>query len=260
MGEQLHKPAEKTKTQDLADRVMDSAEQGSNVSAFHDEIHSLSKGEQLQFAKDLDSNAINYNGEQAVKGTGKRIQPDSTIDKSSGELLDIDLVISQRSGDGNVTATKEDLLTNDQKGEKYDKEQELERKLKPYEHLYYMYTEQGVMAERSDRAFLDDNSQFEKTDPRDVAFNQASRVMKLYTDGDPDQAAMVDLLRKRTVDRPDDSPYEQVGSISSMFAREDIDSGAPPEVKQLLKDVLAVNMELRESDPIWRINDARRKD
>jgi hypothetical protein len=252
MAEQIHGQGEKTRTQDLADRVMETADQGGNVSAFHDEIHGLSKSEQLQFAKDLDRNAIFYNGDQAILGSGKRIEPDSTIEKSSGELLDIDLVISQIDGDGKSNATKTDLLTRDEKGESYDKQQDLERKLKPYEHLYHMYTEQGVMAERSDRAFDDNSNSLDQTDPRELAFLQARQVMQQYTDGDPDQRAMMDLLRQRTIDRPDDGPYEQVDSTSSWFARADLDSGAPPEVRKLLDDVLAVNIEMRKYDPILR--------
>ncbi len=125
------KPAQEGGTKDLADRVSDAVKSGEDITGFHDEIDGLSNDEKLAFMKDLGTSTWQPSFDANLKANDS-IFVDPAIEKETGTVLDIDLVIYSKEGQ---VKTRKDLYTPNEAGKEYDKRQEVAAIASPYRQL-----------------------------------------------------------------------------------------------------------------------------
>jgi len=234
---------EKSATQDLAERVVDAHRGGEELTPFQDEINGLSNEEQLQFAKDLNSQAISTN---TYADGAKRLSADARVDSTTGNLVDLELVdVSYtQSPDGKATVrhrTAKDIFTPGEAGEAYDKHQEIEALARPYKDLFYMMNERDHsdpfrgFDRREDRARGGDWNY-------KVAANYLSEQFKDHPDKDAVMAAF------QTVKDPlGEGKYKSVDSLSSVLSYPETDlSTTSPEFQKTYQGIAKVLTEHRE--------------
>ncbi len=196
-------------TKDLADRVSDAVNRGGEVSGFHDEINSLSNQEKLDFIRTLGNSAW----QPALNAEGKSngsIFVDSGIDKKTGAVLDIDLVIFSKDS---TVITRRDIYTPNAKGKEYDKRQEMNALASPYRQLLNSM-----------------NSPFQNTaaTSEECGVNTAyvKRLLEKHTSKHPDKEAIFAAFEEPW-SKDKDVEYDYMDSSTD-------NTKTPAEVKQLI--------------------------
>lgn len=214
-----------TRTEDLAERVIGSAMQGSDLTPFRDEIASLPLKEQLQFVRDLSSTALNQRISTIGNDDKKRFDVDAKYDLEAGHLIDIDLIEGGKDG---VITKRTDLLTPGKEGEAFDKMQEIDSKLSPYKTLFYRLQARDNSLDR-DYADRRDWSAI-----RLANFMTVNESLSEFAKEDPDLGAMKEALKLGTINkdwRPD--RYVRIGEFSTLY---DSPKG-PPELQNMIDGI-----------------------
>jgi hypothetical protein len=212
---------EKTKTQDLADRVVDAVDHDQDVSPFHNEINGLTNDERMQFTKDLSRSALTNTVDSFSKPDDQKkfLYADGKVDTNTGEMLDVDLVVKNYK-DGEAHHKRIDLFTPGEAGEKYDKQQEIDAKLSPYARVFNLLNAQS-------RDYISSDSE------RDANFGTARALLEKHTEGDPDRAALLDSFQK-SIMGSDPENIKPIDGIDSAMAMGADDRDTPKEVRDLI--------------------------
>lgn len=193
----------------LADRITQAARSGESVSAFHDEINNLTNDERLQLVRDLSRNSATSNNGQ------RRLFVDATIDKTNGQLVDIDLVdVNNDTG----SRTRRDLYTPGEAGQQYDRRQQIQARTAPYEELFQLTLEEDPNISRSD------------------AFFQTADFFNKDFRGRRDYAELYRVFKERTL-RPDVNRFEPVVPSDSAAANRPDLANASPGVRQEISEI-----------------------
>ncbi|HMO19526.1 MAG TPA: hypothetical protein PKD05_24200 [Candidatus Melainabacteria bacterium] len=236
----LEKP--KTKTDDLADRVIKSVAEDGNVSSFQNEINGLSQSEQLQFVKDLRSNALDQN----VKGNDQFLYVDAHTDDKTGDLVDLDLVKVDHGEGGEPKRDRTDLLTPEEGGKAFDKRQEIDEQLKPYVNLLGLMNTHDSLSRQQysfgDRLGGDGRSYPDRN--KDVVKGLLEENLK----DNPDREAILKAF-ETPWDRTQDKGYTAVDSIDTVMAGIMDMSKLPENIRGRFEYLRQAVQELRKSDP-----------
>ncbi|MEZ4544759.1 MAG: hypothetical protein R3C24_12815 [Cyanobacteriota/Melainabacteria group bacterium] len=115
------------------------------MSSFQKEINSLSKGEQLQFVRDLSTDSFNNN----FLEDGKRVYMARTPITKQVTLVDLDLVIEDRQRDQEREEQKSRPLYPGRIGESLRQStQKIDQTLRPYANLFGLMNEYDYLSER----------------------------------------------------------------------------------------------------------------
>lgn len=193
----------------LADRIVQAARGGENVSAFHDEINNLTNEERLQLVRDLSRTGASSNDGQ------RRLLADGNVNRETGELVDLDLVeINAESG----ARTRHDLYTPGEAGEQYDRRQERQARTAPYEQLFQLLRSEDPDLSRQD------------------AFFQAAEFFNKDFSSDPDHFGLYSVLKGHTM-YSNSNKFEPVVPADSSAANQPDLANASPRVRAEISEI-----------------------
>lgn len=233
---------EKTPTRELADQLLAAHSSGSDLSGFQSEINDMSNDERIRFTKELTS--ASFIGPQRADGVQTFV--DGRVDQA-GQLVDLELV-SRDPSNPNLPSEASDLFTPGASGEKYDKHQELEEVVHPYQSLIQIMNERDRLVQ-SDRESVS-AAGGSSSDSWDINLATVTQLMVKHNAGNPHLAQMKEMVKLGTVDFDTKSLYEPVDSVSSSLARGILGlDGAPDEVRRAYESVLADVRSMRQARP-----------
>lgn len=212
----------------LAGRIIKTAEEDGDVSAFRMEISELSEEDKVQLVKDLSRGPI-----PIPPGNTKSLHASGQIDKSTGELVDIDLVIVDRT-QGDTSVKRLDLYTPGQKGEQFDRQQEMEDTIRPYQQLFNLMNMKDLRSR-----YPVGGSALDSQSRRDDNFVAVSNLLSKFTQGHPERDALMKMFEANKMGNSDEN-FEPVNSLD--FATRQTDSKSiPTEVKAMIDSLIKEN-------------------
>lgn len=214
---------------DLADKVLESAKAGEELSPFHEEIHSLSQEESLQFAKHL---AYDNGKPTANQSSDSSLHIDAHTDKETGMLVDIDIV-ERKQVDGEDKSTRTDIYTPGEKGEHFDKLQQRKADVFPYHHLEYLMDAYDTFTHK--RMLQGENTS--EVDFTDSHYKIVRKMMEEHLANHPNKQALLKTFDTPYGKGPVDTKYDPVDSIDSMRSRDVNLDKIPQDMKAQIDDL-----------------------